>query len=285
MHGKRIKIALDIRFHRYKNFLNWHFQLVKISRISQLLSNLPDYPSIAASPSQFVDIYRLGAKESLVELASVCDFPPIVVFDIREYVDVDIQNCQSTLDLKKDFENHGSDKGSSHEYYLLYAKLLKSLQFEGSILEIGLGTNDISTPSNMGILGRPGASLRTWISHPKISKVIGADIDPKSLFEEPGIKTFQLDQTSHASWHSFKNNIGVQKFDLVIDDGLHSPHANLVTISESIELLSEQGKIVIEDIHERHLPIWRIFLANLPNGLQGTLIRCRKAYVLLLEQK
>lgn len=258
---------------------------MKISRISELISDLPDYPSIAASPSQFVDIYQSGAKMSLSELAALCDLPPIVSHNIREYVDAETQVDQATLNLKKDFENFGSDKGASHEYYLLYAQILKSLENGSSILEIGLGTNDVSTPSNMGILGRPGASLRAWKCQAKISNVVGADIDSGALFEEPGIQTFQLDQTSHTSWSAFKGKIGSQKFDLIIDDGLHSPHANLVTITESLGLLSTHGKIVIEDIHERHLPIWRIFVANLPHNLKASIIQCRKAYVLLLELK
>ncbi len=285
MTKNRIYISFLIRRQRLRNFLEFNFHYVKLSKIIKVISDLPDYPSIAATPSQFLDIYQAGAKLSLEELANICSLPELDIKNIRDFIRSEIEFDEATLALKADFERLGSDKGRSHEYYLLYSHLLSSFEPKSAILEIGLGTNDVSTPSNMGILGQPGASLRTWILQEKIACVVGADIDESTLFKEPGIETYQLNQTSHLSWLDFKNKLGDRKFDLIVDDGLHSPYANLVTISESLDLLTKSGKIVVEDIHERHLPIWRLFMSHLPVNFEATLIRCRKAIVLLIERK
>ena len=59
---------------------------------------------------------------------------------------------------------YGSDKGTGpHNYTILYYELFKNIRYESlNIFELGLGTNNIDTPSNMGKNGKPGASLRGW---------------------------------------------------------------------------------------------------------------------------
>jgi hypothetical protein len=59
-----------------------------------------------------------------------------------------------------------------------------------------------------------------------------------------------------ASWESIPGRLLQGKFDLVIDDGLHSPTANLNTIISTKGLLSGRGVIVVEDIAERSLDVW-----------------------------
>ena len=46
-------------------------------------------------------------------------------------------------------------------------------------------------------------------------------------------------------------------FDLVIDDGLHSPDANINTFAMATKLVRKGGWIVIEDIAEEAIPIWQ----------------------------
>ena len=62
-----------------------------------------------------------------------------------------------------------------------------------TLFEIGLGTNNINVRSNMGLDGKPGASLRAFRDYLNIN-VYGADVDKGILFEEDKIKTYFIDQ-------------------------------------------------------------------------------------------
>ena len=101
------------------------------------------------------------------------------------------------------------------------------------ILEIGLGTDNVNLLSNMGINGKPGASLRAFRDFFKNSKIYGADIDKNILFDDLKIKTSYVDQTSEISIRKLFKKFG-SNFDLIIDDGMHSPSANLNLILSSI---------------------------------------------------
>lgn len=103
---------------------------------------------------------------------------------------------------------YGSDKGEltsqghpypwpSHTYADFYELLfqLKRKEVRG-VFECGLGTNNPDVTPNMGLKGRPGASLRVWRDFFPHAQIIGVDIDARVLFEEDRIKTYQCDQTS-----------------------------------------------------------------------------------------
>ena len=105
----------------------------------------------------------------------------------------------------------GSDKGSSnitkswHNYTSFYYSIFKKLKEEKlRIFELGLGTNDITLPSNMGINGVPGASLYGWQEFFSNSLIYGADIDKNILFNTEKIKTFYCDQTKPDIRHVLK---------------------------------------------------------------------------------
>ena len=86
---------------------------------------------------------------------------------------------------------NGSDKGLSfHNYTELYHHLWSQQRYKiENLLEIGIGTNDVSMPSNMGPHGVPGASLRGWKEFFPLATIHGGDIDRKCFFEEDRIVT------------------------------------------------------------------------------------------------
>ena len=108
----------------------------------------------------------------------------------------------------------------------------------------------------MGIDGAPGGSVRAFRDFCPNAKIFGADIDKKILFEEPRIKTYYVDQTSSSSLRELGKKIG-KGFDLIIDDGLHAPHANLEVLIFGTNLLKQNGWLVIEDINKAAVPIWQ----------------------------
>lgn len=128
-------------------------------------------------------------------------------------------------DLCKIMTDFGSDKGRGHHNYTIYYdKLFNGIKEENlNIFELGLGTNYLDVPSSMGSDGIPGASLRGWKKYFPNSKVFGADIDKRILFEEDRIKTFYCDQTNVRSIQKMWNSELLKDlyFDIIIDDGLH----------------------------------------------------------------
>jgi hypothetical protein len=150
-----------------------------------------------------------------------------------------------------------SDKGSiniktsHHNYTTFYYKIFRDIaDKELRIFELGLGTNDITMKSNMGVNGRPGASLYGWAEFFKNSQIFGADIDKKILFNTDRIHTFYCDQTKPDIIHDMWNNEQLlqDKFDIMIDDGLHEFTANVCFFENSIHKLKSGGYYIIEDI-------------------------------------
>ena len=112
------------------------------------------------------------------------------------------------------------------------------------ILEIGIGTNNPSLVSTMGIYGTPDASLYSFREYLPNSQIYGADIDTNILFTHDRIKTFYVNQLDYSTY----NNIDNQMYDLIIDDGLHSIGANFNTLLYALNHLNNNGWCVIEDI-------------------------------------
>lgn len=103
-------------------------------------------------------------------------------------------------------DKYGSDKGEisstghpypwpSHTYSDYYIRLWSHCRKNvKKVFECGLGTNNPNLPSSMGILGKPGASLRVWRDYFPNAQIYGADIDKEILFTEERIKTYFINQ-------------------------------------------------------------------------------------------
>src|SRR4051812_14954703 len=152
----------------------------------------------------------------------------------------DSQSETAAAKLKMLFDKYGSDKARAHDYHHLYGYLLRDNRSVSHLLEIGLGTNDPTVVSNMGRHGSPGASLRAFRDFLPNAEIYGADIDRSILFEESRIRTFYADQTNLDSLERLSNEIG-SAFDLIIDDGLHAPHANLACLTFAAKNLKPGG--------------------------------------------
>ena len=163
-----------------------------------------------------------------------------------------ITNSNSNSKLTELMNYYGSDKGGKnnhHNYADFYSEIFFHQRNEiKSFLEIGLGTNNVNLPSNMGIDGVPLASLRAWRDYFKNAQIYGADIDKSILKNEERIKTFFVDQTNPESIKKLFNYIGELKFDIILEDGLHEYNANICFFENSIDYLKNNGIYIIEDI-------------------------------------
>ena len=203
-----------------------------------------------------------------------------------EYKYKNNSDCKKLLNL---FNEYGSDKSALAYLYFDIFKTKKIYH----LLEIRLGSKNIFIRSNMysgkggGAWGednfKPGGSLRAFQKYLD-ANVYGADIDKKILFQEKKIKTFFVDQLDHLTLRYLKKKI--PKLDLIIDDGLHQPDANLNTIVELIEHLKLNGLIVVEDIEFIFRDIFKniLFCLNTNSKYCSQLIESKDGFVFVIKR-
>ena len=190
----------------------------------------------------------------------------------------------ATARLAALFRKYGSDKSTTHNYHLLYGPLLHRLGRVGAMLEIGLGTNHTDVVSNMGRMGSPGASLRSFRDFLDGALIYGADVDKRVLFTEPRIRTFFVDQTNPASFEQLNADIP-ESLDLIIDDGLHSPAANLATLLFALRKLRPGGWIVIEDIPVESVDVWNVAAALLSTHYEPALLQASTTFLFAARKR
>lgn len=172
----------------------------------------------------------------------------------------------SKTELCDIMNKYGSDKGNfiEHNYTTLYKLLFPYYDNTTKIFELGLGTNNIDVKSNMGIHGKPCASVYGWNEYFNTT-VYGADIDSNILEYNHKIKTFHCDQTDINSINKlWKNNdLNDLLFDIIIDDGLHEYEANITFFENSFHKLKKDGIYIIEDVFHTTLNDWKKYIMKL----------------------
>ena len=160
------------------------------------------------------------------------------------------RNVVWATDLCRLMSSYGSDKGIGwHTYTPFYQALfLDRRETIYALFEVGLGTNNEDTPSNMGTHGHPGASLRAWRDYFPTASVYGGDVDRRILFSEERIKTFFVDQCDPNSFDDLWARIPNVKLDFFLDDGLHTFEAASVTMEKSIGKVKSGGYYIVEDV-------------------------------------
>ena len=202
---------------------------------------------------------------------------------IENFIDSDRKRA-ATDKLKALFDYHGSDKSDRHhDYHLFYGAILSEQDSITALLEVGLGTNDPGVVSNMGIFGKPGASLRAFRDFLPRARIYGADVDRSILFSEERIATFFVDQTDPRSFEGIANAVH-EDFDLIIDDGLHAPNANLATTLFGLERLKIGGWLVVEDIRPHALPVWQVIAALMPSEYDSKLVAAKGGFLFVVQR-
>ena len=177
-----------------------------------------------------------------------------------------ISNFKSDDFLTNLMNKYGSDKGglnNHHNYSCYYTEIfcLKRKKIK-NFLEIGLGTNNVNVPSNMGAKGKPLASLRAWKEYFPNANIFGADIDKDILKNEDRIQTCFVDQRDPETILKMFQEFKVEKFDVIIEDGLHEFNANISFFENAIGYLSNDGIYIIEDIFHKDIKKFENYLAN-----------------------
>jgi SAM-dependent methyltransferase len=268
------KLIRELTLFRYWEHLT-HFSMVNVTKT---------FPAFAANSS---GSYRSKAR---LARASINETVPLLARLCRDHVSkIESVNIDSQLSnpftnaLLETFQKHGGDKSSFHNYHLVYGSLFDDPTKVKKVFEIGLGSNNPEVVSSMGFHGTPGASLRAFREFFPNAQIFGADIDERVLFQENRISTFFIDQLSDASFENLPTEASGD-LDLFIDDGLHSPDANLRSLMFGLKAVRPGGFVVIEDIREEAIDIWRVASALLPEDCQTTLYRGTGAWMFVVKR-
>jgi hypothetical protein len=135
----------------------------------------------------------------------------------------------------------------------------------------------------MGSNGRPGASLRAFRDYCPNAFIYGADIDKRILFEDERIKTFFIDQTKRSTFEDLLTKLP-DNFDLMIDDGLHSPDANIASLEFGLKLVKVGGWVVIEDIASSAISFWHVVSNLLQDNYESHIISADGAIIFAVKR-
>lgn len=139
------------------------------------------------------------------------------------------------------FNMSGSDKSSSHNYENGYSLILpESIE---AMLEIGIAN-----------YANDRTSLLAWEKLYPNALIYAIDIDENKLINNGNIKSFKVDQLDKNGLDEFAKNVN-QKFDVIIDDGIHLLDPTIQTFESLFQLISNNGVYCIEDVKKNH-PLW-----------------------------
>jgi hypothetical protein len=214
--------------------------------------------------------FAISVSQKQHNITSIKDFP------------VSDEDLEAARDIKKYFDKYGSDK-ANNGYHNIYGPILKNRDEITGVLEIGMGTNNTDVVSNMGLWGYPGASLKAFRDFLKSAMIFGADIDKRILFKDERIETFFVDQTDSVAFTELGKSI-LSDLDLVIDDGLHSPNANIETLRFGLTKIRIGAWVVVEDISPEALPLWEVVSALLPSNYEPHILHGESVLVFAVKR-
>lgn len=146
--------------------------------------------------------------------------------------------------LNEIFTKHGSDKATKHHYHLIYEAEFDSVREQPlTILEVGVFK---------------GESTAAWVEYFPHAKIYGLDVFTRvpmnqiAILNHPRVSAMRGDSTDITVTEQIRKHWPGIKFDIIIDDGLHTPRANADTFRNLFPLLKEGGSYYIEDAWPLH---------------------------------
>lgn len=149
-------------------------------------------------------------------------------------------------ELRALFDKYGCDKGAKHHYDTVYHPNLSALRsFPINVLEVGVFK---------------GASTKAWLEYFPKATIYGIDtfervaMESLDVWSHPRVKLMKADSTAPEAMLKVIAEWGQEiVFDVVIDDGLHTPTANYKTFRNLWPLMRKNGMYFVEDAWPLHL--------------------------------
>lgn len=148
-----------------------------------------------------------------------------------------VSSPESPNPLRDYFDAHREGRGiwKWNHYFDIYERhFRKFVGREVHLMEVGIYS---------------GGSLDMWKAYfgPQCH-VYGLDIEPAcKAYEGERVKILIGDQADRDFWKSLRQQ--VPRVDIMIDDGGHTPHQQLVTLEETLPHIAPGGVYLCEDIH------------------------------------
>ena len=128
-----------------------------------------------------------------------------------------------------------------HEsYFQVYEALFSKYQGKGiTFVEVGVFN---------------GGSLAMWRRYlGPAARIIGIDLNPEAQkWASDGFEIFIGDQSSELFWTDFYAQVGA--IDVLLDDGGHMNHQQIITAEQAIPRIRDGGVLVVEDVHTSYMP-------------------------------
>lgn len=145
------------------------------------------------------------------------------------------------MTLDEAFKKYNCDKSTNHHNYVLeYEKHLKPLRRRKiNILEVGIFN---------------GTSMSAFHDYLPNAKIYGVDIfvrvPPENIevLSRDRVQWLKANSMESGLTNTIKEEFGDIRYDVIIDDGLHTPEANLKTFLNFFPLLKDDGVYYIEDV-------------------------------------
>jgi len=144
------------------------------------------------------------------------------------------------MTLRKLFDKYKCDKSSKHGYEAVYQPEFEPIREEKiNVLEIGIFK---------------GASTAAFLEYMPNATFYGIDIFTRmnpndvDVLNHDRVNWLKGDSTSIGIGEQVRKKWGDVKFDIVIDDGLHTPEANGISFRNLSPFLSDTGAYYIEDV-------------------------------------
>ena len=138
------------------------------------------------------------------------------------------------------FNKYGCDKAKKHHYHTVYEPEFDSLRNEPiNILEVGVFKGD---------------SIRAWLDYFPNATIYGIDLFKRvsvkdiDVLHDDRVKFIKADSTNIGVRSQIKKYWPRIRFDIIIDDGLHTPDANAKTLHNLYPLLKKNGRYYVEDV-------------------------------------
>jgi len=98
-----------------------------------------------------------------------------------------------------------------------------------------------------------GGSLFMWREYfGKDARIIGIDLHPNAKeLEKHGFEIYIGSQSDKNFWRNFYSQVG--KIDILLDDGGHVNDQQIITLSESVNNINDDGIIMTEDVHTSYI--------------------------------
>jgi len=138
------------------------------------------------------------------------------------------------------FNKNGCDKAIKHHYHTVYEPEFDTLRNEPiNILEVGVFRGD---------------SIKAWLEFFPNATIYGIDIFKRvspndiEVLNNERVHWLKCDSTNIAVRDQIKKKWPRIRFDIIIDDGLHTPDANAKTLHNLFPLLKKNGRFYVEDV-------------------------------------